>query len=72
MSSVGNKTNSLIDCCKDCVPPKRCIGCHGWCKDYKDAVAFNEQRKAQIRKAKALNNEFHAFKAQQFKMNAMR
>ena len=23
-----------IKCCKDCVPPKRHIGCHGTCQEY--------------------------------------
>ena len=25
---------NVIKCCKDCVPPKRHIGCHSSCKEY--------------------------------------
>lgn len=31
-----------IECCKDCVPPKRHVGCHSSCKEYIDEKAEYE------------------------------
>lgn len=41
-----------IDCCNGCVAPKRHIGCHGTCKEYKAAKAAYEQAKANAFAAK--------------------
>lgn len=31
--------------CKDCIPPKRQIGCHGYCKEYIEWKAVLERQK---------------------------
>lgn len=40
----------IIHCCKDCVPPKRHLGCHDHCEEYKKEKALNEERKENARK----------------------
>lgn len=42
----------MIKCCKDCVAPKRHIGCHGTCKEYLDEKAADEELKAKERAAR--------------------
>lgn len=34
-----------IQCCKDCVPPKRYPGCHDHCEIYKKAKELHEELK---------------------------
>ena len=36
---------NYFECCIKCKPPKRQPGCHGWCKDYKDARAVYDHDK---------------------------
>lgn len=36
---------SLFDCCKDCVEPKRHLGCHSTCKEYLESKAKLEKKK---------------------------
>lgn len=44
----GNK----IKCCKDCVAPKRHLGCHDTCKEYKKEKAEHEAAKQKEREEK--------------------
>lgn len=39
-----------INCCRECVPPKRHIGCHGTCPEYIKANAKNEEKKLLLAK----------------------
>ena len=46
--------------CKDCVPPKRQLGCHGYCEEYLAVVAEREKIKEKRRldtSIKILNKE---------------
>jgi hypothetical protein len=44
---------NTIQCCKDCVAPKRHIGCHGHCPEYLGEKAMqDERRNAAIKKKK--------------------
>jgi hypothetical protein len=38
------------DCCKDCKPPKRSVGCHGRCKEYMDSKESHAQRTEQYKR----------------------
>lgn len=38
--------------CKDCVAPKRHIGCHAKCPDYQAVAEVNKYRRAAINEAK--------------------
>ncbi len=54
----GSKTYSetirgTFDCCRKC-GDKRTVGCHGWCKDYIEAYAKNEQDKKNLKNSKQL------------------
>lgn len=40
---------SKIICCKDCIPPKRHIGCHDTCEEYKKEKAEYEIKKQKER-----------------------
>lgn len=50
-----------IKCCKDCVPPKRKIGCHAHCEEYlTEKAELDAQREADLQKkiiAKGLYEE---------------
>lgn len=46
-------SGSKIECCKDCVAPKRHLGCHSTCKEYKEEKARWEETKEKIRANKA-------------------
>ena len=40
------KEECTIQCCTNCVPPKRHIGCHATCKDYaKEKLEWEENKK---------------------------
>jgi hypothetical protein len=39
-----------IKCCKDCVAPKRHLGCHDTCEDYKKEKAEHDKSKQNERK----------------------
>lgn len=49
-----------IQCCYECVAPKRHLGCHSTCKEYKQAKAEYEAKKQQ--RLEVLNSE-HIVKA---------
>ena len=52
-----------ITCCKECVPPKRCIGCHGYCDEYIEQKAKLEKEKQIEREWKEMHPElFSKFK----------
>lgn len=46
----------MITCCKDCVAPKRHIGCHGTCKDYIREKAADAERKKKMEAERKLNS----------------
>ena len=39
-----------IDCCKNCVPPKRHLGCHSKCKEYAEEKEEWDKKKEWERK----------------------
>ena len=41
-----------IKCCKDCVPPKRHVGCHAKCEQYLKEKAEHEKMKEWEHKSK--------------------
>lgn len=48
--------------CKDCVPPKRQIGCHGYCEEYIEWKAGLERQKQAEKEWKELHPElFYKF-----------
>lgn len=49
------KTMSTIDCCNDCVPPKRHVGCHGTCEEYLDQKKRWEEDKKKIKENNSKN-----------------
>lgn len=40
----------MINCCRDCVAPKRHVGCHSDCPDYLEEKRIHDERKAEIDK----------------------
>ena len=40
----------MINCCRDCVAPKRHVGCHSDCPDYLKEKRIHDERKAEIDK----------------------
>lgn len=54
---------TLITCCKDCIAPKRHIGCHSDCKQYiKEKAEFEEEKK------KMKENKNHVISTNEFNM----
>lgn len=43
-----------IKCCRNCVPPKRHIGCHGTCEQYLKEKAEYEKQKEYARAHKTV------------------
>ena len=41
-----------MKCCHFCVAPKRHLGCHGKCSEYKDECAENEVKRELVRSEK--------------------
>ena len=41
----SNLGYNYFECCMECKPPKRQPGCHGTCKEYKDARAAYDRAK---------------------------
>lgn len=41
-----------IECCRNCVPPKRHSGCHATCKEYKEERQEFDEEKELIEKNK--------------------
>lgn len=53
MPSPWNKQKCVIECCYNCVPPKRYPGCGANCQEYKDEKArylIEKERKREIEK----------------------
>lgn len=46
----------MITCCKDCVAPKRHVGCHADCQEYIDEKKKHDERKAEIDRKRHTNN----------------
>lgn len=40
-----------IKCCRNCVPPKRYVGCHSTCKQYAEEKAQDAQKKQAFKDA---------------------
>lgn len=57
------KTQFSIQCCQDCVPPKRHPACWGHCPDYKKERAEYDERKAEADKAKKVKNGIYCQRA---------
>ena len=45
-----------IQCCRNCVAPKRYPGCHGKCQDYIDEKAQYDQLKGEYKKKSDISN----------------
>lgn len=46
----------MITCCKDCVAPKRHVGCHTYCQEYIDEKKKHDEKKAEIDRKRHTNN----------------
>lgn len=46
----------MITCCKDCVAPKRHVGCHADCQEYIDEKKKHDEKKAEIDRKRHTNN----------------
>ena len=46
---------SAIHCCRDCIPPKRQIGCHAYCEAYIREKAVLDEIREKERKWKEAN-----------------
>ena len=45
--------SQIIQCCRNCVAPKRHPGCHGTCPDYlKERANYDELKAIEAKKAK--------------------
>lgn len=44
-----------IRCCKDCIPPKRKVGCHAYCEEYIKEKAVLDAIREKERKWKEVN-----------------
>lgn len=42
-----------INCCENCIPPKRHLGCHSTCKEYADEKAQLEKDKIKFKANRA-------------------
>lgn len=55
---MGNKNtygrlSKTIECCAECVAPKRHVGCHSTCKEYKkEREAYDEKKRNAIEQLK--------------------
>ena len=47
--------------CKGCIPPKRHLGCHGECEEYKRFQEGIAELKTTIRKEKELNTLLNGY-----------
>lgn len=48
--------------CKDCVEPKRHIGCHSTCEEYKQCVREFEELKKKIEEEKRKDRNYKQYK----------
>lgn len=46
----------MITCCKDCVAPKRHVGCHADCQEYIGEKKKHDEKKAEIDRKRHTNN----------------
>ena len=54
------RSSAQITCCRFCGPPKRQVGCHGWCDEYnKELEELNEaNRKAHAEYRKQYDQDY--------------
>lgn len=53
---------AIIRCCKDCIPPKRHIGCHADCKEYiKEKAQLEEDKKKEKENNKTVSISSYDF-----------
>lgn len=50
---------AVITCCKECVAPKRHIGCHGNCEEYLAERAKYELLKEQYNQQKRISTDIY-------------
>ena len=50
---------STINCCRDCVPPKRHTACWGHCPDYAAERAEYDRRKEAYEKIRKVKNDIY-------------
>ena len=58
--------------CKYCVSPKRHIGCHATCKEYKDAKQDHDSEKNLIREAKRVDDDVYEVNLESLKRSRQR
>lgn len=46
-------------CCKDCVPPKRHIGCHSTCEEYITSKKAYDEKMLREREEKEISNRIY-------------
>lgn len=60
VSKTGSTTKfmvtTMITCCKDCVAPKRHVGCHAECQEYIDEKKKHDEKKAEIDRQRQSEN----------------
>ena len=50
---------AVIHCCKDCIPPKRHIGCHADCKEYiKEKAELEREKEIKKKEERPILKEF--------------
>lgn len=47
-----------VKCCKDCIPPKRQLGCHSKCEEYIKEKAENDALNKKIRAIKSVDEDY--------------
>lgn len=57
-----NKNNP----CLHCVPPKRHLGCHGICKEYKESIDEYHAKQNLIKEKKAADRAFREYEQQAY------
>ena len=51
----------MIECCKDCIPPKRHLKCHSTCKEYLKEKEIYEKRKETLKAKSTHTLTLHDF-----------
>lgn len=56
----------MVECCKDCVPPKRHVGCHSTCETYLEAKRKYDEEMKVIRERKRLESDIVSTQVQSY------